>query len=318
MTSLNTYLKDVERLARDTRQGELNLSTIIEFVNRARREVAMRAQCIRRLTPISGSVVSCSVTNAGSGYTAPTLTISPPDFPSATLPQPNGLQATALPIILGGSIAAIDIQNGGYGYWQPTISISDPTGSGAAATLFVTSAGAGVDALNVTTLNEGQEVYSFSDIDLGTMFPGVGEIYLVKSVAVIFASYRYVLPCYAFTTYQALIRSYAQQMLYVPAVCAQYGQGTTGSLYLYPVPSQSYQMEWDALCLPSDLVDDQSEEAIPAPWTDAVVFYALHLAYLSLQNFNVARMYLDLYTDFVHRYSAYARPGRVTNPYGRW
>lgn len=104
----------------------------------------------------------------------------------------------------------------------------------------------------------------------------------------------------------------------MPAVCAQYGQGVDGDFYFFPVPSQPYQIEFDAFCLPSDLIDNNSVEAIPAPWTDAVPYFSAHLAYLELQNFNAAKGYLGLFDQFLQRYSDYARPGRVTNPYGRY
>ena len=77
-------------------------------------------------------------------------------------------------------------------------------------------------------------------------------------------------------------------------------------------------MEWDCFCLPKDLNDDDDYEAIPKPWTDAVPYFAAHLCYLGLQNLNAAQYYMNLYDEMVHRYSAYARPGRHINPYGRW
>ena len=87
---------------------------------------------------------------------------------------------------------------------------------------------------------------------------------------------------------------------------------------MYPLPSQTYQAEWDCQCLPSDLIDDQSHEAIPMPWRDAVAFYAAHLAFLELQNYNAAKGMLDLYEKFAQRYSDYARVGKVVNVYGRF
>jgi hypothetical protein len=66
------------------------------------------------------------------------------------------------------------------------------------------------------------------------------------------------------------------------------------------------------------LIDDQQPEAIPAPWSETDPYFAAHMCYLELQNLNAAKFYLDLYDQMVHRYSAYARPGRMTNPYGRY
>lgn len=309
MTVLSDHLKMTQGFLRDRGERYLNIEDLIEYVNRARREVAERTQSLRALTPVSGSVFEIQVTDPGSGYTNPTVTISHPDFPPGALPLPAGDQALATAIRVGDTIASIGVDYGGAGYFRPLVTISDPTGSGAAAV-------ATVSPISVTQAR--QEIYRFKDAPVTQMFPGFGEIFVVHGVSFIYANYRYSLPCYPFTTYQSIIRQYPQQYLYVPTVCAQFGQGSEGSMYMYPIPSTVYQMEWDCFCLPADLIDDVSVEAIPKPWVDAVPYFAAHLAYLELQNLNAAKFYLDLYDNMVHRYSAYARPGRMTNPYGRW
>lgn len=309
MATLNTYWQATQRFLRDQRQDLLNPGDILSYINQARREVAMRAQCIRRLTPISGAIISVTVTAGGSGYSAtPTITITTPDFPSGDGPFPGGDQATASAIVMGGVITAIDITYGGAGYFQPVITITDTTGSGATATPTLSF---------LNQLNENQEAYPFSAVDL-SMFPGVDSIYMVQSVSLLWSNFRYSLPCYSFSTYQALIRNWQQQATYVPAVCAQYGQGVDGSFYMFPLPSQAYQMEWDCLCLPQDLTTNQSDEAVPAPWTDAVPYFAAYLCYLELQNFNAARFYEDQFDKRILRYSQYSRPGRATTYYGRY
>lgn len=305
---LYTYMQDVQRFTRDGNQQLLNPQDMISYINRARRDIAGRTQCLRVLTPIAGSVAGVTMTNVGSGYTNPTVTISPPDSPSGQAPYPSGSQATVSSALSGGEIIAIGVTYGGYGYFQPQVTITDPTGTGATTTVQTT--------LAFQTITN-QEVYSFSNVNLSA-FPGFGSVFNVHSISMLYANYRYSLPVYPFSVYQALIRQYPQQYYYVPTVASQYGQGANGSLYLYPIASQPYQMEWDCFCLPQDLIDDRSVEAIPQPWQDAVSFYATHLAYLDLQNLNAAEYYRKLYDDLVHRFSAYARSGRMTNPYGRY
>ena len=281
----------------------------IGFINRARRETAMRAQCIRRLTPISGQVILASVVNAGSGYTlGASVAITGPDFAPNIPPFPLGNQAEALAIVQNGTIASVDISEGGFGYFQPTGSIVADAGSGASVTFSVSP---------INVLVQGQEVYRFEDVDVST-FPGVDSVYMVKSVSVIFANTRYVLPCYAFSVYQAMIRNYPVGFYNIPAVMSQYGQGEDGSFYVYPPPAQTLQTEWDCFCLPQDLVTNDSIEAIPQPWQDPIPYFAAHLAYGELQNFNASKFYLDLYNDFMTRHGGYARPGRAVNPYGRY
>jgi hypothetical protein len=309
MATLNTYLRDCTRLIHDAKQELINPQNLISFINTARKEVAMRAQCVRVMTNSSGSIISASVTAGGTGYTSPpTVAITPPDFPSGLLPFPNGSQATATATVSGGAVNAVNVSYGGYGYYQPQITLSGGGGSGATVTPTLSP-------LNL--LNAGQEVYPFANIDL-TGNPGVDSVYYVRSVSVIYANFRYSVRIYDFSTYQALIRNYvAGAYQYVPTFGAQFGQGVGGSFYFYPLPSQQQITEWDCLCLPSDLETDLSVEAIPDPWTQAVKYFALHLAYLALQNYNAAKMYEGLFDTQLLRYSQYARIGRAPNRYGR-
>ena len=308
MASLNGYIAQVQRFCRDQKQQYLDIGNITDYVNRARRDIALQTQCLRFLTPISGQIVGWTITNEGSGYSNnPTLTITPPDFPSGRLPNPGGAQATATVLVSGGKIVSIFSQYGGNGYFQPQMTITDSTGSGATATPVMSF---------INQLNESQEFYPISNVDLSS-YPGVDSIYYIRSLSVIYANYRYTLPVYSFSTYQAMIRQYPFQYQYVPTFAAQFGQGTNLSFYAYPIPSQPYQWEFDALCLPSDLTDDQSVEALPGPWTDMVPYMGAHLAMLELQNGNSARMYLDLYEKMLLRYSNSVRIGRTINQYGR-
>ena len=309
MTSLNDYLQDAQRLMREQRQVQINPADLIAYINRARREVAMRTQCCRVLTPITGPVVSASIVTAGSGYSAtPTVTITTPDFPSGAGANPTGAQATASAIVSGGSIANVVIDYGGDGYFEPVGSIVDASGSGATIT-FTTQ--------TINQLNQGQEVYNFADIDLSRT-PGAAQVLAIKSVSVIYSNYRYSLPQYSFSTYQAQIRTYPMQYQYVPAFFSQYGQGTSGSLYFFPIPSQTYQVEFDCFVIPQDLTTNLSVELIPMPWNDAVVFLALHYGYMSMQNMNISKFFYDLYEKMCLGYSSYARVSRGVNPYGRY
>ena len=309
MATLNTYTKQVTRFLNDANQMLVDPQDIVEHVNQARRETAMRAACIRVLPAISAPCVSVNVTSGGTGYTSPTVVISPPDMPSGFLPLPNGAQATASAVLIDGQIQSVNIVYGGAGYFQPTVAITDPTGTGFAGTV---TTGA------TLTLNEGQEQYPFTSADL-SIFPGVASIYLVRSISIIFSNYRYSIPVYSFSTYQADIRNYvASQYQYVGCYGAQFGRGTSGTMFIYPPPSGTYQQEWDCQCLPMDLTTNQSVEAIPDPFTDAVPYYAAHLCFLQLQNHNTARSFLQLYDDRMARFGAYTLPGRRTNPYGRF
>jgi hypothetical protein len=310
MATLNTYLRDAMRLLREQGQDLVNPEDLRIYINRARRDVAMRSQCLRILTPIAGSCSTASITSVGSGYIAGSVsvTISAPDFPSGLAPTPGGAQATATVVLSGSTIASVNIISGGDGYFQPLAGIVSHVGTGGSVTIQTSS---------INVLNANQEVYPFSGINVAA-FPGYGSVYMVLGISIIYANYRYSLPVYPFSTYQALIRQYPFQYTYVPTFASQIWNGTSGKLYVYPLPSQTYQYELDCFCLPLDLLTDSSVEALPDPWTDAVSFYTCYYAMVSLQNFNASNFYLAQYDNFVQRYSNYSRPGRGINPYGRF
>lgn len=315
MATLNTYLKEIQRLLRDAKQDLFNPETLISWINIARKEVAMRAQCCRVMTNSSGAIIRATVTNPGTGYlNAPTVVITAPDFPSGVAPYPNGSQATGVatinPPVAGHGVNSVNITYGGWGYYQPQITLVDSLSGGTGATVVPI-----LSPLNL--LIPGQEVYPFSAIDL-TGNPGAEAVYYVRSVAVIYANFRYTVRIYDFSTYQSLIRNYtAGAYQYVPTFGAMFGQGVSGSFYFYPLPSQQQITEWDCLVLPSDLETDLSVELIPEPWCQAVKYFALHLAFLSVSNFNAATMYEQLFDKQLLRYSQYARIGRAPNRYGR-
>ncbi len=307
--ALFAYLQQTRRFLADKRFQDLAEADLISYVNRARREAAWNTDSVRFLTPIAGSITNWTVTNGGNAYSgAAQVAVSAPDFPGGAPPFPNGLQATVQANFQSGKLTSVLSLNGGAGYYQPQLVITDPTGSGAVATPQLTF---------LNQLQQGQEVYPFSGVNLATL-PGAGQVYRVQSISIIYANYRYSLPVYAFSVYQAMIRQYPFQYQYVPTFASQFGQGAAGSFYVYPLPSQPYQYELDCLCTPADLTDDQSVEALPSPWTDAVPFYAAHLAYLEIQNYNGANNYLNLYDRQLGRFSMAARRGRVVNPYGRY
>lgn len=306
--ALYSYMKDVERFLHDTTQRMVNPADIVEWINRARRTVAERSECIRLVAPISGAVATITVNDGGSGYVSPTVTVTPPDFPSGYGDNPTGAQATATATVVGGVITDIEVTYGGSGYFQPQVTITDSVGTGAVAT-------PATSPILATQL--GREVYKFSDVPLAE-FPGVQSILAVRSVSFIYSNLQYSIPIYAFSTYQALIKRFPLRFSYVPTFGAQLGQGANGSLALYPIASQVYQMSWDCICLPSDLETDEDYEAIPQPWTDAVSFLATHYGFLSLQNLNAAAWYYGQFESIMKLFSAAARPGRRSNIYGNW
>jgi hypothetical protein len=189
--SLNDYMKQTQRFIRDSNQTFINPDDVRIYVNRARRELALRTQSVRILTPVAGGITAATITAAGSGYVDPVATISAPDFPDGGFAAPLGTQATATCQQIGGVITNINITNGGAGYFSPVITITDNNsgpGTGATATVAVSP---------LMQTQAGQEIYTFDKIPLAN-FPGVGEVFWVNSVSLIYSAYRYRMMTYSF------------------------------------------------------------------------------------------------------------------------
>lgn len=318
MAALFDYMQDVYRLlGRDEGQEDFNPDDIIRWVNLARQETAQQGQCIRRLSPISGSILTLDVTASGHGYTNPTVTISPPDSPTGYLPYPAGAQATGLVQQIGGQISNVSVDFGGSGYFAPTVTIDDPTGVGAVVV-------PGITPILATTFN--QELFLFSDVPIQSL-PGVQSILSVRSVAVLWTELQWTCARVSFSRYQAIVKNWANTYNAPPVICCQFGQGTDGSLKLFPLADQAYQLQLDMLCLPMDLADDADFEAIPAPWTRAVPYFAAHLGLLSKAAvqpafLNLALQYYNtkdggLWGMHMKRARAHSNPGQVGSFYGR-
>lgn len=148
----------------------------------------------------------------------------------------------------------------------------------------------------------GQEVYTFSSVNsLIQTTPGVKGINAVKSVAVSWGTYKPILDNKVWSEFQAYLRSYSTSIQGYPESWSQYAQGASGSIYLWPVPSQISQMDWDCVCSPIDLALDSDLEAIPDPWASVIPYFATFLALLNAQRPTQADEMLKRYDFFMKR-----------------
>jgi len=307
--ALAAYLTSLQRLlGTGTAQNLYSNTDLTAYINEARTQIALRTQCIRRLTPISGPITSFTVLSGGSGYSTPTVIVAAPDFPSGIPPTPLGAQATAT-VNSGTALTTITVQSAGDGYFSPVVTLS---GSGSGARVQAV-----VSGINVTVV--GQETYRFRDINgiVALSGSGVQSVYSVHGISLLYASARFTLQKESLGKYQALSRSFAFQFQYVPNIWCQNEQGAFGTVMMYPVPGANYQMEWDTSCLPMPLVTDADVEAIPPPWTDAVKYFAAYLAFSGKQRFADADRMNAEFEKFLKQYRANVSPGGVNNWYGR-
>lgn len=96
-----------------------------------------------------------------------------------------------------------------------------------------------------------------------------------------------------------------------PQTWAQFGQGAGGSFYIDPPPDQIYTLNCDVVCYPIALVDDNTVEAIPYLWTDAVPFFAAYYALLSSQT---SARQADAERMFKHYETFVDRARKAANP----
>ena len=268
---LTAYTTDTLDLLHDPNSTYFSTTQVTNYINRARNRIAGRSQSVRIL--LSGGVITAiSILSGGSGYSGTaTVTISG-----------AGQQAQATATISGGAVNSITLVNGGWGYITGTTTTVEVTGSGGGSNATFT-----VTTDNSLTTVPGQEVYQFSTANtLAADTSGVLEVMAVFSVACAWGANAAMKPLLIpkiWTEFQAYFRSYNTGMESFPTIWSQYAQGVMGSIYLWPLPSQYSQMDWDCSCLPVALVTDSTPEAIPYPWQAAVPYYAAELAFRDAQ-----------------------------------
>jgi len=273
---LNYYVQQLQNLLGTQSAALYQTFQLTAYINEARNQVAMRGQCVRCLSPVSGPISSITVTSPGSGYlAAPQVVITGPDFPSGFLPTAQGVQATAISILSGAGVGSVSITSPGTGYFAPGVTFAGSAATQATAVAVIN---------NVTATAQGQEQYPFSEIlstiQLNTAYSGINSIVAIRSVAFVWGTFRYQRIATSFSKYQALVRTWSQAYQDIPSFVSQYGQGVNGTLFMYPVPNAPYQYEADCFCLPVPLIDDNTFEAIPEPWVDCVQYYAANKALL--------------------------------------
>lgn len=303
MGALSTYVMQVTNFLNDPNFSFYSQSNITSWINQARLRIAAEAQCIRVLPISSSSFTSITVSAGGSGYTSALVTISAPDAFGAGFTQ-----ATAAATVGAGAVTAIVVTNPGTGYVAPPVITITGDGVGATATGNLTPA--------VKTV-VGQEVYNFSTWNsvIQANNPGVQDIIGVQTISVSWGSQKPTLDHVSWSDIQAYLRAYNIGYLNYPTVWAQYGQGLSGSAYLWPIPAVATQLDVDCYCLPIILSNDTDPEAIPYPWTDPIPYYAAYLAFLNAQRKDDARYYLGEYKRLMVEGRWYVSPAVVPSFY---
>lgn len=139
--------------------------------------------------------------------------------------------------------------------------------------------------LQTHSLTANQETY------LLTALPqGVNTIDILN-LSVLWGATRIVLNYMPFTEFNAKMRAW-QTFLSRPAVWTRYGQGT---IYVGPVPDQTYVAEFDTVCVPAALANPSDPETIVFPYSEPIPYYAAYKAKYKEQSYEEAQLFHDEY-----------------------
>ena len=142
--------------------------------------------------------------------------------------------------------------------------------------LQIASEGMCVRRLFTLTTAAGVQVYQFSNISVAG-FAGASYVLAIRKIL--------------FGTAALAGRTWDWFFNYCLAVTStdttstwsQLGQGASGTLYLWPIPTGVVTLTLDCVIIPVNLVNDSTVEILPYPWTDAVQYYAAYMAYFNSQ-----------------------------------
>jgi len=163
-----------------------------------------------------------------------------------------------------------------------------------------------VRSFQLGTLLQNVDKYLFRDL-----LPNGSKTIDVLGIQPIFGNTRYSLRYYEYTYLTAFYRPWTQYQQ-LPVAFSIYGPNI---LYIAPAPNVDYaSTEFDTAIIPDQLINDNTEDIIPEPYTDAVKYYAARLAKLRMQQYEEGLAYDKLYTQRVNELNA-MYPRRIQNIY---
>ena len=159
-----------------------------------------------------------------------------------------------------------------------------------------------------------QQVYAFSSI-ITSAVSGIRGVYELRQANVVVGTGAARLNSRPFAYFMQYYLNQTAPVAAQPTDWAQYGEGFNGTIYLHAVPDKIYTLNCDTVCMPIDLVDDTTAEAIPLIWQQAVPFFAAHLALISAQRGGDADKMLERYQMFLQRARDAATPEVLSTNY---
>lgn len=139
--------------------------------------------------------------------------------------------------------------------------------------------------LQTVNLTVGQETYGYAVLPSGT------STIDVLNITVLWGAMRVPLNYMAFTEFNMKMRAW-QSFQARPVAFTVYGQNT---VYVGPIPDQTYVSEWDTVVMPTTLVNGTDADTILFPFTSGITFYAAYLAKYKEQSYEEADRFMAAY-----------------------
>lgn len=164
--------------------------------------------------------------------------------------------------------------------------------------------------------------FGFANPYLRAAHEGVEEIVDVISVSVSWGGIRPSMAWLPWDDLQAYARSYNIGVFSYPFYWATQGDGASGEVWLFPVPTITGQgqaaqgeMEWWVTALPKPIYTDSDYDAIPSPFRNCVKYYAAAQAYIGSQRFGQAEYMLKRFEQNIPISRAASDRGKSPNYY---
>lgn len=139
--------------------------------------------------------------------------------------------------------------------------------------------------LQTVNVTAGQETYAYGVLPSGT------STIDVLNITVLWGAMRVPLNYMPFTEFNMKMRAW-QSFQARPVAFTVYGQNT---VYVGPIPDQTYVSEWDTVVMPATLVNGTDVDTILFPYTTGITFYAAYLAKYKEQSYEEADRFREAY-----------------------
>jgi hypothetical protein len=157
--------------------------------------------------------------------------------------------------------------------------------------------------------------YNFGKPYARQALQGVNAIYDVANVAISWGAAKPALAYLPWQDLQAYARSYNVLVTSYPQIFSTSGDGENQQVWLYPIPTQAIEMEWDCFCSPAAINNPGDYDCIPAPFDDSIKFYAAGMAFFQSYRYANAGAMFELFLSHLGVDRAASDRGKIAGYY---